>query len=182
MKSFLRVLIGLLTVLMAVETVFAQTEKGDKELSIAASFMSRKEEGESEAWTAFNIPVRLGFFVTKNVEVEPEILLTKYEEEDAGYVLSGNLAYNITLSDPESKTMPFFLGGFGFSNTIIYLPNFAWPGSEDETWTVVNLGGGIKFFMAKQAALRFEYRFQQFSGDWDFTYHNIFLGVSAFFE
>jgi opacity protein-like surface antigen len=55
-------------------------------------------------------------------------------------------------------------------------------GAEDETWTSLSLGGGIKFFMSKGAAIRWEYRFQKFSGEWDYTYHNMFLGVSAFLK
>jgi hypothetical protein len=181
MKWVFRVLIALLVVLISATAVFAQTEKGDKELSIAASFMSRKYE-HGEAWTVINIPIRLGIFVTKNVAIEPEILFAKYEEQDAGFILSCNLAYNFTLSDPESRTVPFLFSGFGFSNTIVHLPDFAMSGAEDETWTPLNLGGGVKFFLSKSAALRWEYRFQKFMGDWDYTYHNIFLGVSAFLK
>jgi opacity protein-like surface antigen len=181
MKCFLKVFIGVLTTLISVETAFAQTERGDKELSIAASFMARKIEHDDQFWTAFNIPIRLGFLVTQNIEVEPEILFSKYEEEDAGFILSGNLAYNFNPTSPESKSVPFVLGGLGFSNTImLFAPNAAWVGDKDENWTVLNLGGGIKMFMSKPVALRLEYRFQKFLGDSDITYHNIFLGVSVF--
>jgi hypothetical protein len=179
MKCIVKVFVGLFIFLVAVQVAFAQIEQGDKEFSIAASFMSRKVE-DGESWTVLNIPIRIGYFVTKNVEIEPEILFTSWEDEDLGYVLSGNLAYNVILADQESKTVPFLFSGVGFSNTITYLPNFAWLGAEDETWTVLNVGGGIKFFLQKRAALRFEYRFQKFSGDWDYTYHNMLLGVSAF--
>ena len=181
MKWVLRGLIAFLVVLISAPAVLAQIEKGDKELSIAASFMSRKYE-DGEAWTVINIPIRLGVFVTKNVEIEPEILFSKWEDEDLGFLLSGNLAYNFTILEPESRTVPFLFSGFGFSNTYVYFPSFLLPGIEDETWTVVNLGGGAKFFLSKAAALRWEYRFQKFFGDWDLTYHNIFLGVSAFFK
>lgn len=180
MKCLLKVFVGVLIILVAVQVASAQIEKGDKELSIAASFMSVKSEHD-DADFIVNIPIRLGFFATPNVEVEPEFLFTKWEEEDVGFVLSGNVAYNYVMSDPESKTVPFLFAGFGYSNALIYLPNFVWPSWGDESWTVMNVGGGFKFFMAKQAALRCEYRFQKFFGeDSDFTYHNIFLGVSAF--
>jgi len=181
MKCALRVLIALLVVLISVPVVFSQTEKGDKELSIAASFMSRKYE-DGAAWTVINVPIRLGILVTKNFEIEPEILFAKYEEQDAGFILSCNLAYNFSLPDPESRTVPYLFSGIGFSNTIVHLPNCAMSGAEDETWTPLNLGGGVKFFLSNSAALRWEYRFQKFMGEWDYTYHNIFLGVSAFFK
>jgi len=180
MKCFLKLFVGVLTILISVETVFAQTERGDKELSITASFIAKKSEHADEFWTAFNIPIRLGFLVTKNIEIEPEILFSKYKEEDAGFILSGNLAYNFNLTSQEGKVVPFVFGGLGFSNTKIFIPNIASFGREDENWTVLNLGGGLKIFMSKPVAFRLEYRFQNFFGDRDITYHNIFLGISVF--
>ena len=182
MKCFVKVFVGVLTVLISVETVFAQIERGDKEFSIAASYMSMKYEDAEEAWWTANLAVRLGFLVTNNIEIEPEILFSKYKEEDAGFVLSGNLAYNFSPIGPEGNAVPFVLGGFGYSNTLIFVHNVASSSWDDEKWTVLNLGGGFKGFMSKPVALRVEYRFQKFSGDWDYTYHNIFLGISAFLK
>jgi len=145
MKCFLKLFVGVLTILISVETVFAQTERGDKELSITASFIAKKSEHADEFWTAFNIPIRLGFLVTKNIEIEPEILFSKYKEEDAGFILSGNLAYNFNLTSQEGKVVPFVFGGLGFSNTKIFIPNIASFGREDENWTVLNLGGGSRY-------------------------------------
>ncbi len=182
MKSCLRVLVGLLAVLVTVETASSQIEKGDKEFSVAASFMSVKYEHADDASTVFNIPVRVGFFVTRNVEAEPELLFSKFEGQEAGYILNGNLAYNFNRGRPGSEAVPFVLGGLGLSNTRLFLPNVAYSGAEDETWTVLNLGAGLKTFLRGPVALRWEYRFQKFSGDSDLTYHTVFLGVSVFIE
>lgn len=180
MKYYLKAFTGALAVLIALETAFAQTEEGDREFSIAASFMSRKIEDADEAWTVFNIPIRLGFLITQNIEIEPEVLFSKYKEEDAGYILSANLAYNFDPTDHGENLVPFVFAGFGYSNTIIYLHDFPWVGSDNDNWTVLNLGGGLKIFVAEPVAVRMEYRFQNFSGDTDYTYHNVFIGLSVF--
>jgi hypothetical protein len=157
-----------------------QTETGDKELSIAASFMSRKFEGADEAWHSINHATSIGFFVTDGFEIEPEILLSKYKEEDVGIILSGNLAYNFNTSN--GNLVPFILGGAGYANTIIFLPKVAYESDEDDNWTVLNGGAGLKIFISKPIALRLEYRFQKFLGDTDITNHNIFFGISVFLE
>ena len=50
MRSLLIIFAVTLFILISVDTVFAQTENGDIELSGAASFMSRKFEDAEEAW------------------------------------------------------------------------------------------------------------------------------------
>ncbi len=162
------------------QLLFAQTEKGDKELSIAASIVSRKFEGADEAWYAINLAASIGFFVTDGFEIEPEVLLSKYKEEDVGIVLSGNFAYNINTLN--GNMVPFILGGAGYANTSIFLPKVVYGGFEDDNWTVINGGAGIKIFMSRPIALRLEYRFQKFLGDRDITNHNIFFGISVFLE
>ena len=42
MNCFMKVFVMSLILLISVDAVYTQTEKGDKELSIAASFTSRK--------------------------------------------------------------------------------------------------------------------------------------------
>jgi hypothetical protein len=170
----------LLLISFPLQLLFAQTEKGDKELSIAASFMSRKFERADEAWHAINLATSIGIFVTDGFEIEPEILISKYKDEDMGIVLSGNLAYNFNTSN--GNPVPFILGGAGYANTIIFLPRAAYEGDEDDNWTVINGGAGLKIFISKPIALRLEYRFQKFLGDTDVTNHIIFFGVSVFLE
>jgi opacity protein-like surface antigen len=182
MRSLLIIFAVALFIILSVDTVFAQTENGDIELSGAASFMSRKFEDAEEAWWVINLATRLGIFVTRTIEIEPEIMFSKYKEEDLGYALSGNLVFNISSRSPDNDIVPFFLGGFGVSNTIQFLPNILWFGSEDNTWTILNLGAGFKLFISKQVALRLEYRFQNYFEEENITYHNIFFGISAFFK
>ena len=180
MKNILKVILVILFVLISGESVLSQIESGDKELSISASFMSRKSENADEAWTSFIVPVRVGFFVTQNLEIEPEILFSKFKDSDAGYIISGNLAYNFNPSDKQSKVVPFVFAGFGISNTIAFFPNVAWVGDEDEIRTLINAGGGLKIFLSKPIALRLEYRFQNFMNNENIVYHNMLIGISAF--
>ncbi len=180
MKCIFRFFIGITIVLISLETALAQIEKGDKEFSIAASFMASKSENTEEFWTAFNVPIRLGFLVTEDFEIEPEMLFSKYKEQDAGYILSCNLAYNFSQTRSRSQTVPFIFGGLGFSNTVQFLPNIASSGRASDNWTVLNLGGGLKVFMPKPIALRIEYRFQNYFGNDSVTQHYLLLGVSVF--
>ena len=120
MKILQRVFLIVFFVMVLAETGFANTEKGDWEFSAAASFMSMKEEGADESFTSFRLAGRVGYFLTKNFEIEPEIILGKIDEdlfgeEKLGYILSLNLVYYFTSI---GKMVPFLLAGAGISNTI----------------------------------------------------------------
>ena len=160
--------------------VYSQIEKGDHELSIGASYMSRSYENSDESWTAFNFPVRYGFFVTRIFQIEPELLYSKYKDNDTGLIFSCNLAFNMNASASPAHNIPFLYAGMGYSNTVIFFPNFANAGVQDKNWTILNLGAGLKMFLTESVALRFEYRFQKFYGDTDMTFHTILLGFSVF--
>ncbi len=166
-------------------TSLAQVDKGDKELSAAASFESCRwsDSDYSESFTSFRLAGRLGYFFTKNVEIEPEITIGKISEDifddenKMAYILSCNLAYNFT---PDSKSVPFVLAGFGLANTIPYLHDVVIWGSEDETLTIINAGMGIKLFIGKNVAVRLEYRFQHYFGGEDIGDYNFHFGLVGF--
>ncbi|HPI71988.1 MAG TPA: hypothetical protein PK843_14890 [bacterium] len=166
----------------AVETLYAQIKKGDKELSVAASFMARKAENQNEFATVFNVPIRFGIFAARAIEFEPELLFTKFKEEDTGFVFSANLAYHFSSGHPQQKIVPYIFGGLGVSNTFLFLSNTLYPERSGDHFTVLNLGAGIKQFIAKDVALRLEYRFQDFMGNDAVVYHHLFLGLSVFFN
>lgn len=168
--------------ILAVETLYAQIEKGDKEFSVAASFMARKAENQEEFATVFNVPIRFGIFATKTIEFEPELLFSKFKEEDTGYVFSANLVYHFNSGHPQQRTVPYIFGGLGVSNTFLFLSNTLYPERYGDHFTVLNLGAGIKQFISKDVALRMEYRFQDFMGNDDMVYHHLFLGLSVFFN
>jgi hypothetical protein len=170
----------LLLVLMSGDLLFSQIYAGDKELSLTASFMSRKYEEADESWEVFNMSLGFGYFISQGFEIQPEIMLTSYEEEYSGWIFSGNLAYNFQTGSNNQNITPFILVGLGYSNTLLLLPRIPYVGDEEDKWTVFNAGAGLKIFISSPACLRLEYRYQKFNGDYDYTHHTVLLGISVF--
>ncbi len=181
MKSVFLLFFAFLLTSTVFNTACAQIERGDKELSAQMSFMSRSYEQSSSSFWSLLLAVRYGYFFRKNLEFEPEIMFSVYKNEDPGFILSGNLAYNFISRNPGNKIVPFISGGLGISNTIIFLPNIAYEGMEDTSWTVLNAGAGVKLFVTEQIAIRWEYRLQRFYESRDVTCHTLFFGLSGFF-
>ncbi len=120
-----------------------------------------KPEG-GELFSGFHLAGRFGYFLSKNIEIEPEVAIGKFEDADVGYVLSCNLNYNLTAG---GKTVPFFLAG------------------GEDTYMLLNAGLGVKVFLSETAAFRAEYRFQHiFAEDGYITYHYGLIGFSFFLK
>lgn len=181
MKYMVLLFSAILLTLVAFNSACAQIERGDTELSAQMSFMSRSFEQSSSSFWTLLLAARYGYFLTKNLEFEPEVMFSIYKDDDPGFVLSGNLAYNFSSRNPNNKIVPFISGGLGISNTIIFLPNIAYEGAEDTFWTILNAGAGVKLFVTERIAVRWEYRFQRFFESRDVTYHTLFFGLSGFF-
>ncbi|MCK5056152.1 MAG: outer membrane beta-barrel protein [Candidatus Aminicenantes bacterium] len=179
MKILQKMLMVVLMLIIPVSTILAQADKGDKEFSTAASFMVIKPEG-GELFSGFHLAGRFGYFLSKNIEIEPEVAIGKFEDADVGYVLSCNLNYNLTAG---GKTVPFFLAGGGVCNTAWFVvPNLAIAGGED-TYMLLNAGLGVKVFLSETAAFRAEYRFQHIFAEYGYiTYHYGLIGFSFFLK
>jgi hypothetical protein len=189
MRKKLFLVVVILAIMGFVESVPAQLEKGQTELSFGASFMAIDN---GETYTAFNLPARFGYFITREFEIEPEIIFSAYKGGDPGLILSFNFLYNLSL-DQSCRVSPFFLAGGGWTNSLHYFNQMNF-GDTERDYTVLNLGLGSKFFLSSSAALRFEYRFQRFFakkvkyGYWGYqstydpslSYHNILFGLSIF--
>jgi len=189
MKRIIRIFIMALLILVFVKGTFAQLVKGKKfEFSTSASMYNVKEKG-GETDTVINIPLRIGYYIFRGLEIEPEFILTIPEEsEDTGYFILVNLAYNFKASE---KVIPFVLAGGGYGNgDTAYKLVF----ERDMGVTALNFGAGIKYLVGDSAALRIEYRFTKYSGEKtkslfggtytdkiDRTDNNIFVGISIFF-
>jgi opacity protein-like surface antigen len=144
---------------------------------------------DDDTETVINIPLRIGYFIYKGLELEPEIIVTIPEEsEDTGYFLFVNLAYNFRTS---GQFMPFILAGGGYGNSS---PIYNVAPDMDMGITALNFGGGIKYLIGNSAAIRIEYRFTKYSGEktetsWWGSYteevdrkdNNIMVGISIFF-
>ena len=178
MKILKKMFVVVLILMIPVSTVLAQADKGDKELSTAASFMVIRPEG-GDTYSGIHLAGRFGYFLSKNMEIEPEVAIGKFEDADMGYVLSCNLNYNLSAS---GKTVPFFLVGGGICNTAWFLvPNLAITGG-DETHLLLNAGVGVKVFLSETTAFRAEYRFQHIFSDGYITYHYGLIGFSVFLK
>ncbi|NIM57726.1 MAG: outer membrane beta-barrel protein [Candidatus Aminicenantes bacterium] len=180
MKRLIGIFIVFLFIFIAVKGTFAQPIQDKKfEFSTSASMWNIKFEWNDEATTIFNVPLRIGFFAYKGIEIEPELLLTIPEDGDGtGIHVLANVSYNLKASD---KTILFLLGGYGFGNA---LPLNKMALDQDERITALNFGGGIKYLVSNSAAIRLEYRYTSYSdeeGDHFRTDNNFYLGLSIFF-
>ena len=165
----------------------SQIKPGALELSMSGNVgsVSRLEtfqgRGVELSQGYLSLIVRPGFYVFKGLAVEPEIFYTSYFSiitgGDAVFLLNGNLAYNFSI--PDSRITPFVLIGYGTGNGI---PPFKLFDSFDESnFRLLNVGAGVKLFVAKQAALRIEYRFQRYSQGEDHWYRTVTTFKSLFF-
>lgn len=179
----------------------AQDLTNKVELSVGGAFQAWTEtyNGQSDAVHFFNIPIRVGYFVTRDFELEAEGIVSLYDRDWSGVdggewtvMASANGLYNFTI--PNSPHIrPFVLAGIGISDS--YTPPLAGtfpfgdisygPGLGPGTRTVFNLGAGLKTMVGDHAAFRVEYRFQRFPEDeaeslsgWNA--HSIQMGASLF--
>ncbi len=178
MKKIMKVFLLIFLFLVLSEAAFAQPVKNKKfEFSTSASIWNvtfRDQETE----TLINIPVRLGFFISKGFEIEPELFLTIPEGEDIGILFLVSVSYNFKASN---KFIPFILAGGGYGNSEQSV-SVAYDYGTDIF--VMNFGGGIKYLVSNSAAIRMDYRFTKYlaEGNWlDRTDNNVFFGLSIFF-
>ena len=164
---------------------------GRVELSTAASFTNFKMDGVDESFTVVSVPLRVGYFVTRSLALEGEVLATHVDfggdddDNGTGAVFSGNALYHFS---PQSRITPFVLVGGGAGNAQEFL-NLAYK--TDHTVTAFHAGAGLKAFMSNRAALRLEYRFSHYSGEESADFfsdgastnlHKVLVGFSIFFR
>lgn len=153
-------------------------DKGRKhrwEFSTGVSLYFEPEVYEKDKLGIY-IPARIGYYISKNIEIEPEFNIT-YRDSELDSItrnlLFANLAYNFNVS---SRIMPFLLVGGGI---IKLSPEVAipedWPAPYNEL--VLNAGAGLKWFVVKRAAMRIEYRIIHYPNN---TRHNMLIGISVF--
>ena len=174
-------------VIFGVAFAAAQPVAGKKfEFSTAVSFMSFKLDEDEDTFSYMNIPVRLGWFIWKGLEVKPELQLfipMGDYEGDTTYFLSGRLLYNFKTA---GKLVPFIAGGGGYGNGF---PIFGiLQGDKDTRVTAYGGGAGVRYLIGNIAAVRAEYNFVRFRMEdtvWDYVEkgnaHRFFVGLSIFF-
>jgi opacity protein-like surface antigen len=206
MKKTVVVLAVLLLLSTAAVAANGPVEGKKFEFSTGLAFSLQKyhyDDGWKENYTIVQIPIRVGYFIWKGLEFEPELMLASekytgyypdgsvaYSDNQTGYILSGNFLYNFKLNS--SRMIPFVLAGYGFGNG-------GPEGTDVDQYesgaknSLLNLGAGIKFMFGNIGALRFEYRFRggtvkySYADDGGITYtdkvnyHTVLLGLSLFF-
>jgi opacity protein-like surface antigen len=131
--------------------------------------------------------VRLGYYIWKGLEFEPEFKLTSFHYSggfnETGTLLTLNVAYNFKASP---RAIPFILGGYGFGNGFPHVGFVEKLGDKVNTATL-NFGAGVKFLFANIAAIRLEYRYIHLTAsetgypDEKANLHQILVGLSIFF-
>jgi hypothetical protein len=171
-----------LAMFVAATAAMAQPfEKKKWEVSTALSFSSLSESGGYHQ-TVLNIPVTVGYFVWRGLEIQPEIMLTKFQRSDAGFLVNLNAAYNFLM---HKSLVPYVLGGLGLGNGFSYVGIV--EGSADVHSFALNLGGGVKYLVGTAAAFHAELRYTYYhfteTGLPSFNYNlfQIFTGISLFF-
>jgi len=178
-----RTIILLTLVMFAAATVaMAQPfEKKKWEVSTALSFTSISQYGESTL-TILNIPVSVGYFAWRGLEIQPEIMLTKFKGSDAAFLVNLNGAYNFLM---QKKFVPYVLAGLGLGNGFSYIGLV--NGNSDVHSFALNLGGGVKYLVGNAAAFHAELRYTHYHftetgiPSYNFNVFQLFTGISLFF-
>jgi len=159
---------------------------GSWEFSSAASVVISKISlaNNSSTVTTLSIPFRLGCFLSKKIEIEPEVLYSHLFQENASSTEASfmmNFVYNLRLFSPLTF---FILGGGGLIISSADIENI----KESHKDLAFNGGSGLRLFVSKTAALRIEYRIiyhahKLKNSDEKVNYidQKIFFGISLFF-
>ena len=150
----------IVVVTLSTTSLLAQLPEGkNKELSFSGSYQDYSSASGFSNSGSILLSPRIGIFVLKGLEIEPEALLMVSSGSEPVYMLNGNVSYNF---NPIRKSMPFLLIGYGISNTF---PFFNVPVTRvDYSVNVLNVGFGMKSFVSDDIAIRLEFRYQKFSG------------------
>ena len=176
-----------LAMLFGGSVAFCQVEKGSWEMSLAATFgsVSTSRDGdEGESTSLLSVAFRPGYYVIDGLSIEPELFWTAIESERPMFSLAANASYTFRPSD--ANVSPFLLAGYGIGNGIPTFQRLMFRASDEMDVSVLNLGGGVKYFLSKDIGLRAEYRYQRFhqeegSSETTANWHTILFGFSVFF-
>jgi hypothetical protein len=193
-------MIALGIIMFANSVVYSQPKKKTWELSLSGNmgtvYSTTKSESQFGSYSSstpahefVTLALRPGFFITDEIQFEPEIQWAAAEGGEPLLSFSVNVAYNFNIS--HSNTRPFILLGYGRANSIPIFQTLIFRLSDKHDISIINVGGGFKIFAAENVAFRTEYRFQRFARSESFSdrkykyatiYHNIFFGFSLFFK
>lgn len=149
---------------------FSQVQRGAVETSCSFAYgavsMQSHTSGKGVDLTTSSDPVRyfttalrVGYFVSNPMEIGPEVQIFASSRSLPVSTVTFNLTYNFKIK--ESKFLPFALFGLGFSNGV---PGVTMPVIDSlessRTYSALNLGCGVRYFLDSRIAIRGEYRYQ----------------------
>ena len=149
---------------------FSQFKKNDVELSFSGTIgsISLQETQKSGSYSSnysdsksyFYITVCPGFYVMDGFSLEPEIAILAVDKIKQSHYFLMNVSYTYVV--PQSIIAPFVRAGYGLSNAVS-LPDFLgglMQISSNLDVKVLNLSGGIKFIVAKNASINAEINYR----------------------
>jgi hypothetical protein len=192
----------LCAVVLAALPAMSQTQPGSFEFSAAGNIGSLSTSTETtsgaqtnmyepEAQSYFGLDIRVGAYLVEGLSIEPEIYILAVEKSPPAFNLGGNLSYTFTI--PESPVKPFVIAGYGVGNGIPVMQRLMGRASDKLDIPVLRVGGGLKFFLSKQVAVKIEYRYERYTTEsttsyyyYSYSYkevqnyHNVLFGFSVF--
>lgn len=131
-------------------------QRGTWELSLAASFRSVNPD-TGDNYTNWNVPIRAGYFVARNLSVELELMMTQHQQEDMGYLMTASVLVHPKFSILQSKPWlrPFLLIGWGFATGVPEGTSI--PHTTRDPLNIFQAGLGFKIGEGR-IGLRLEYR------------------------
>ncbi len=146
---------------------FDATGKGLVELGGDLSFSHNSFDsdipGDDFTFTEFTFSPRIGFFLTRNLELEPQFLFTSTDlDQEIGNDISENhfgILFNVAYNfDTQTRVVPFVNFGFGFLTN-----DFSeFPLDDNTSLIFPNLSVGLKTFLTQKNALRLEIKYTRY--------------------
>jgi hypothetical protein len=142
-----------------------------REISISGAYVHISEGSGGEGSGFLTVTPRIGWFVWKGLEIEPEVYFVASSTGSLYYALNGNVSYNFSV---QRGAVFFLLVGYGFG-TLIPMGSLGGVGLESTMLGLVNIGGGLKIMAADNVAFRIEGRYIQATGEQSIDY-----GIGAY--
>lgn len=156
----------------------AQPVQGSKEISLQG-FVSNQEyqakvsaggqsDSGSDDMTAGSLFMRVGFFVSDNISIDPELTWGFSDQAAPAFAFSLNGSFQAPVNE---KLFVYVTGGAGISNAIPFANIIIGRATEKFDISMYNFGGGLKYYLTEQVALRTEFRYQVYKYEREESYY-----------
>lgn len=167
MKS---VLFALVSALVLPLISVAQPVTGSKEFSLQGNVSNRdisvklkggsSGESASDDLTVGSLYMRIGFFITDNFSIDPELNWGFTDQTPPSFAFSLNGSFHAPIKD---DLFVFVTGGAGLSNSVPFLNVSVERFTKKFDIMMYNLGGGLKYYLTENFALKTEFKYQVYN-------------------